>query len=125
MPFCCHQTRASLRRSAICLTWVRPFGEWIGVPALRQQVHFPQFLLFQPLFFPSHLSAHPLRAEEQYLTLGGYGETMQEHRPIGDKQTTELCGAIQIWRVDCSTTHDPHSKRATLDTVICHEYGCV
>ncbi|CAG8561795.1 9461_t:CDS:1 [Paraglomus brasilianum] len=64
----------------------------------------------------------------QYLAVGGYKSTTDEHREIGIKQTTNMQNIIQIWRIDCRDEKDINGEERGspyLDMVICHDYGCV
>ncbi|CAG8433940.1 2551_t:CDS:10 [Diversispora eburnea] len=70
---------------------------------------------------------------EQYLAIGGYKSSVDEHHPIGRKQKTDLNQAIQIWKINCSIDNfameeeenQTFINKPKLDMVICHEYGCV
>ncbi|CAG8784390.1 30588_t:CDS:10 [Gigaspora margarita] len=60
---------------------------------------------------------------DQYLAIGGYKSTTEEHHYIARRQKNDVNYAIQIWKIDCqddaTSIEDPK-----LDIVICHEYGC-
>ncbi|CAG8502749.1 17577_t:CDS:10 [Dentiscutata erythropus] len=59
----------------------------------------------------------------QYLAIGGYKSTTEEHHYIARRQKNDVNYAIQIWKIDCQD--DATSiKDPKLDIVICHEYGC-
>ncbi|RIB25531.1 WD40-repeat-containing domain protein [Gigaspora rosea] len=60
---------------------------------------------------------------DQYLAIGGYKSTTEEHHYIARRQKNDVNYAIQIWKIDCQD--DPTSiEDPKLDIVICHEYGC-
>lgn len=83
--------------------------------------------------------------EEQYLAIGGYKSSIDEHHPIGQKQKTDLNQAIQIWKINChiddfvmgegkdeeegggeeGRENQTFANKPKLEMVICHEYGCV
>ncbi|CAG8493738.1 15968_t:CDS:10 [Funneliformis mosseae] len=60
---------------------------------------------------------------EQYLAIGGYKSTIDEHHTIGQRQRDNLNNSIQIWKIDCgldiSVAESPH-----LEMVLCHDFGC-
>ncbi|GBC06971.1 hypothetical protein RclHR1_07170012 [Rhizophagus clarus] len=61
---------------------------------------------------------------EQYLAIGGYKSTTDEHHTIGQRQTEDMNNSIQIWKIDCSLNISD-AKSPHLDMVLCHDFGCV
>lgn len=60
---------------------------------------------------------------EQYLAIGGYKSTTDEHHTIGQRQKDDMNNSIQIWKIDCSLNISD-AKSPHLDMVLCHNFGC-
>ncbi|RUS23613.1 hypothetical protein BC938DRAFT_474877, partial [Jimgerdemannia flammicorona] len=62
--------------------------------------------------------------DTQYLAVGGYAGTTDEHHPIGERLAGK--GMVQVWRVDTRIggPAPDEEKGPTLELCIVHEYGC-